>query len=317
MRLLPDMIKQYFVMLTYTKYRLGVDFPQIYLDLYNHYKEGRFKDAVLVRALQISRIEQQDPKYSVDELIDSFKKGIAYPGNATAEGDLIDLLIEALNSPFSNNILTGKTISQLRKLLMSPEELVGFKERIRANKLACSGCGAELHEKEAVTFDLNNGQPTFYCNLCLQPTLVACPGCKKRTVFSERFTSKKFKDCSSHEIVGALKDEGAPVPKDPVDWAQRIILENRQARRAMGAVRAVPRAVPQAPPPPIRDFYGAGAGAVAPVGPPGDQVIREYVWQPAPEERAAMAQAQNEAAQLHADYLNNALDGDDLEPDEA
>lgn len=263
MRLIPTMTQQYFVLLAYLRFRIGGDFPSIYSDLYNYYREGRIKDPLIVRALHKAGIEDQNPKHSLEELIEFFKNRIAYPPNASEEGDLIDLLLEALNSPYGQNVLTGKTLASLRKSLMQPEELVAFKERIRNNKVGCAGCGVELEEREAITLSIDKGQVTLYCSLCLQATNVACPGCRKKVPFSERYTTKKWKDCSSHDNGDKRVDEVAPkkaLDPDVMNWAQRAMANAREGRRA-APVRVRPGPpeprVPVAPP--QAQFYGGEA----------------------------------------------------------
>lgn len=197
MRLFKQMIQTLFVSLVWIKYLCRTDTNTMYQDVHSDMMNQERIPKSLFEALKICKIQDRRPQYSIDDLIEALKQKVEMGANPH-EGDLIDLIIEIFKIPFGPNVLTGKGIEKLKKAILLPGEMASFAEHIRKQQKSCFGCGKEFSNDESVVITHSDGSDRLFCLRCINPTVTPCPNCHKTIPFSERFTTKKIKDCPAH-----------------------------------------------------------------------------------------------------------------------
>jgi len=179
------------------RYSGGISLNDVYKDIYKRSRNGQFDGEKFGKLLKVIRLEDGAPSHTDYEIIDSIIEKLE--DNGRTEGDLIDLLISALKMPFCGNLMAGKTMDKIKKSLMLPSELVGLEAHLKAQEKGCLGCGNPFVENEAVVYyKTPEGSNVIYCMRCATPHWAACQECQQKAPFAERFASKKYKDCSSH-----------------------------------------------------------------------------------------------------------------------
>lgn len=95
-----------------------------------------------------------------------------------ADRDLIDIIVNTLQLPYPRNLLGGKTLEQLSRAILLPEELGKLTSRLKEREMSCGNCGKELHVGESVTIQGEGKSRSLMCTVCYTPELFAC-GCRK------------------------------------------------------------------------------------------------------------------------------------------
>ena len=95
-----------------------------------------------------------------------------------AEGELLYLVQQLIQSPYAKNILGGHTLNDLRQALLAPSDLVALQARLALKEMFCAGCGRELAHLEMVTIRTTDRSNTpgagIYCANCIYPEKIAC-----------------------------------------------------------------------------------------------------------------------------------------------
>lgn len=119
---------------------------------------------------------------SLKEQFDHLIKAISDDDLPNKDGDLIDLVVQTLQLPHVQNVLSGGRLSQLKKAILLPSEFAALAERVRARELSCGHCGSQFKDGEAVTLRHSGDRAApgiVYCASCVKPDVIVCPGCKK------------------------------------------------------------------------------------------------------------------------------------------
>lgn len=128
------------------------------------------------------------------------------------DGQLIDLLANLLQEPYSGNILSGHTLTALRRSILLPAEVVGLESRLGAREIACYLCGTQLQHGEAGTIvSQSGGRYGLACNLCIQPSSIRCKGCRRSCALPTKLdTGLSRHECADCHAKRRPQKEGAP-----------------------------------------------------------------------------------------------------------
>jgi hypothetical protein len=106
--------------------------------------------------------------------------------NPNEDATIIDSIVRILRLPLSDNILAGRTLDQLRKAILLPEEVRGLTDRLNDIELSCASCGAKLIQGEMVVlrkkYTAKNN--CIMCLRCSTPTTVGCKQIHNDTVYN-------------------------------------------------------------------------------------------------------------------------------------
>jgi predicted RNA-binding Zn-ribbon protein involved in translation (DUF1610 family) len=124
------------------------------------------------------------------------------------EVTLLEKVLQMLGSPNARNILSGRTLTQLRKALLNPEEIAKLNNATHS----CAGCGKDFALGEVATsyVDLQTGSGRlFYCARCRKPTSYACQAASCDGTIELKYDMKKR--CPNHRE-GAQESTPAESP---------------------------------------------------------------------------------------------------------
>lgn len=149
---------------------------------------------VMMSASDADAGDVQNAPRTLDELIKLLEDNIAALDSGQALGlDLIDSMVQVLNTPYASNALAGKTLTALRKAILLPSEVKAFQLELEKQERHCSACGALLFPTEMVMY--SNG--TVICSACTRPNYIRCTSHKHVVPVSDTFTRvvRKLQEC--------------------------------------------------------------------------------------------------------------------------
>lgn len=182
-------------------------------------------------------------------------------GNTDHQPALIEIIVQALQQPNSRSVLSGRTLLELRRAVLFPEEMSKVAESIR-KELHCTNCGKLLHDGEMITFSSDRGGDgtNLFCTRCTIPTKAACragAGCENASPLDSKMVTKAMgtkPDCGAHTAINAatgmaelLEDnpfgqlgnppigQQMPPPLDAPQAARRFVVGGRGAGRNAAA----------------------------------------------------------------------------------
>ena len=125
--------------------------------------------------------------------------------------DLVETVARIIGDKRKGHSLSGESLEQLRKSVLSPRELAIFKAQIDSGLVSCNNCGNRIQSHELCSF--YNGHPV--CVTCYNPRYVACKGKHVLTLPSHfmKIINKLFKECPTCK-------KGAEHPVENVDRGQ-------------------------------------------------------------------------------------------------
>lgn len=214
--------------------------------------KSSFKKETTLRDIYAEGLRHEGIVQNWDALLQYLKDELDAASPITSHHPaLIDLLVDTLQSPYCRNVLAGKTLNQLRKAMLFPEEMSKVGESIQKEK-SCGNCGKTFCERElAVATQTENGGMVFYCAHCANPVFSACQaaGCDNSGEIDGKIMAKLLGkcDCGQHnkanlplpnvanwvdvgQPLGGLQADVAAAPADPRMVAREI--ERARARRA-------------------------------------------------------------------------------------
>lgn len=99
-------------------------------------------------------------------------------GQGLPEATLLDTIVGVTGLEYGNNVLSGRTLKQLRKAILLPNEIAEFTERIKRREMHCEYCGHEFANGEMATMYHGVDGARIWCSSCRTPEMIACPSCK-------------------------------------------------------------------------------------------------------------------------------------------
>lgn len=130
---------------------------------------------------------------------------------------LIDMIVEVLQSPYARNVLAGRTLTQLKRAVMLPEDMIKVGEAIR-KEMFCAGCGKAFQNREMCSANANDegGGMAFYCTRCVCPSYAACDlgGCDNSKELNQSLIGKVIgkSNCGEHDSKQTAKSKPASAP---------------------------------------------------------------------------------------------------------
>lgn len=188
-----------------------------------------------------------EDQHQIDGLIQLFSKFITRKRSKSesTEGDLIDLIVKTLQLPFTAAVLAGRTLNNLRKALLLPEELTGLTSRLVKQEKCCMSCGKDFEPGEAMIYyepSDSNSTSTIMCFACSKPEMVKCGNCKESVPFGDVYATKRSKGCENHKkketSEGTTPDDNPFRPPEPVIFGSRRGRTSGRLRDASRNLRA-------------------------------------------------------------------------------
>ena len=168
----------------------------------------------------------------LSHLIAQLSKQLSQEGKSSGESQVLDEVINILQSGFVFNRLTGDAIEHLRKILLTPLEYTTLREKLRVCELQCKGCNKELFAEQLVSLSVENDRNGLrdvrvYCQRCMLPKTLACSnaGCHGHVhaaVSIRNFLRKKrlCEACKQPKQAEGCAPiiEPPPFPPPPLTW---------------------------------------------------------------------------------------------------
>ena|SRR3989304_219036 len=179
---------------------------------------GNQQDAAVIQAIG-SYVNQKSNRAAtvrdvetIDDLINIMVKQLTFEQDS---GDIIDALVETVRLPYARNVLSGKTIDELRKAILIPSEIVGLKDRLIKRELSCVSCGHEFTNAEIGVISKEDAGVEIFCAKCAYPTHVACVVCKRTTKLSTEILDlfdkgMKCNVCTSSRLAPRSDEDDEP-----------------------------------------------------------------------------------------------------------
>lgn len=204
LRFYRDFIERLVMILVYMKQN-GREIPQIAKGVNLDRIEDRTTQVYVNRAVEqvVAPDYPNYPKATLSDTIkaltdslDDLEKG------KPKDGDLIDLIVKALQLPYSRGAFTARMLADLRKVLLLPSEMAGL-GGLKQREMQCVGCSHQFVKDEMATFhtvdqEVNIG---FWCTNCMRPKQVACRVCgeslKLTKTVGRALTKTRF-ECDKH-----------------------------------------------------------------------------------------------------------------------
>jgi predicted RNA-binding Zn-ribbon protein involved in translation (DUF1610 family) len=185
--------------------RLGYDFRQAF-EYYGN--QSAPKDPVLATAL---RSALQDRETTQMGTIENFIGELAPAINADgkfqqADSTLVDLIVEICQLPYARANLSPRTMQELRRALLLPDELAGLNDRLRRREASCMSCGHAFQMGEAATVLTGPDGIILECMRCRLPMSVPCYAsgdCDRNVPFGTAYTANATPNCGQHTATPA------------------------------------------------------------------------------------------------------------------
>lgn len=149
---------------------------------------------------------------SIDHLL-----GQLSTGNPAGEGDLIDAMVEVLGFPFMRNILTGRQLQELQKVILLPNELGKVTAQIKEKALKCAGCNHRFQSGEVTTLTFDGSTPSLFCRKCLSPSYTVCSLCDEIIGIDRSIQRALKKECSCGKDHSKLPPQPPPMTYDEME----------------------------------------------------------------------------------------------------
>lgn len=109
-----------------------------------------------------------------DQVIEDLAKQLQQArSGASSDGELLNQVIKILSLAFPRNQLNHGTITLLRRLLLTPEELTEIRTALTKVELQCAGCKRQLQVGEMITLSINQNRR----DLALEGAALLCLNC--------------------------------------------------------------------------------------------------------------------------------------------
>lgn len=116
--------------------------------------------------------ERHDNWGLIEDLEEALKTESAEAGEDA--GSLIEEIVKILQINYGRNVISGKNLHALRRLVLLPTEMAKLVDGMRKT-LSCAGCGHQFTNRELTVFSPENeNEGLFYCIRCLQPIYTTC-----------------------------------------------------------------------------------------------------------------------------------------------
>ena len=116
------------------------------------------------------------------EIIETLTESLNQTHGKHHDSDLIEQIVKVLQLPFAGNTLSGKTLDQLRKALLLPDEYAGLVDRLNRRELSCAACKRTLQDGEMVSISADRGTNLVVCGICRSPEYIRCSGCHETLI---------------------------------------------------------------------------------------------------------------------------------------
>lgn len=252
-RMYRDLAEQIFMLLLNARYNAGIDLGDSYSFAMNQWYRpggdnqgtpGKKKNQYYARMVMDHGCGDDAPP-NAEQIISTLGEMIKQEAiaNDRADGDLIDKIVSILRLPHTRNVLTGRTLEQLRDALLLPEETSKFNQSVSPNAMTCADCKHRFVSNELVTIVLEdrNG-PIYYCRRCSPATYTVCSKCSDTVSLDRSQIRSLNKEC----LCGKNHDEVAAEPQ--VDGELRV--DRPGAAERLDGLAAAGRAGRRLPPPP-------------------------------------------------------------------
>lgn len=186
--------------------------------------------------------------------------------------ELLDELVRVIGLPFSKNILSGRTLSSMRQMMLTPGEYRKLITTLREREMTCPSCGRKFEPGEAVNFQPGphpNGSDGAFvvCFNCEAPSVIPTKDGQGTLDIDRKFIRSLQKVQASHagpqeevapERELTLREELQRVDRELVGLAT-LPLPGRRAGRLPPGMVGAPRgprfdAAPAIPHPPPAAF---------------------------------------------------------------
>lgn len=154
------------------------------------------------------------------------------------EGDLIDAMVDVLGFPFMRNVLTGKQLQELQKVILLPSELGKVTAQIKEKALKCAQCNHRFSSGEVTTVTFDGATPSLFCRKCLSPSLTVCSHCDEMINLDRSILRALKKECSCGKDHSKdptppppMIDDGPPPPRTSA--GQRFIQSRTRPTRSI------------------------------------------------------------------------------------
>lgn len=94
------------------------------------------------------------------------------------DGNLVDQIAAIVSAPWAGNYLSPTVLKQLRKAILTTDEMAGLNERLNRKEVHCAMCEHKFQNGEAIILSSDGaGTNLFVCARCASPTNIACQSC--------------------------------------------------------------------------------------------------------------------------------------------
>lgn len=223
--------------------------------------------------------------------------------------DLVDAIVDVLKGPYARNVLSGQTLTMLRKVLLLPEESAGLVERLKKKEMSCAHCGHKFEGTEMACSYFEASGVVFFCYGCAFPTYIRCAKCQGSAIIPNKLRDglnhariceeckhpelKKEREKREEEERGGAIEEGALHFREDLEQLNRAIVDHLvEADAPAAAPRRRPDFIPARPRryarlieearQDLQELAGAPQVQGIDPAPPPPQDLPRNPWVPAP-----------------------------------
>lgn len=160
--------------------------------------------------------EESGWDYLLDQLVGQLKAAANGDAGVGHHPALIDTIVGILQGPYAKSVLAGRSLQQLRRAVLLPEEMGKVGESAR-KELHCTSCGKCFVNSEMLVFVGDDGEsPGFLCTRCHTPSYVACRAaadCDSGSIIDQKLLTKAMgnkPDCGTHSAKPENLDKVPP-----------------------------------------------------------------------------------------------------------